>query len=159
MALRKCKECGKDVSTKAKSCPNCGAIVKKQTSCLTYFVVIILAIIIIKMIAGSSSTQPSSSYNSGTTKPQAGYKVPDYGNHFVTYDKYNKIENGMSYSHVVKILGYEGEELSRSKFDGVPGVTESITTIMYQWVNDNGSNMNAMFQNDKLVNKAQFGLK
>lgn len=24
MALIKCKECGKEVSTKAKSCPNCG---------------------------------------------------------------------------------------------------------------------------------------
>jgi len=28
MALKKCKECGKEVSTKAKACPNCGA---KQT--------------------------------------------------------------------------------------------------------------------------------
>ena len=30
---------------------------------------------------------------------------------------------------------------------------------MYMWQNSDGSNMNAMFQNDKLVNKAQFGLK
>lgn len=35
----------------------------------------------------------------------------------------------------------------------------SIETVMYQWVNRNGSNMNAMFQNNKLVQKAQFGLK
>ena len=28
MALKKCKECGKEVSTKAKSCPNCGAQLK-----------------------------------------------------------------------------------------------------------------------------------
>jgi len=30
---------------------------------------------------------------------------------------------------------------------------------MYQWVNPGGSNMNAMFQNNKLIEKAQFGLQ
>ena len=30
---------------------------------------------------------------------------------------------------------------------------------MYSWQNGNGSNMNAMFQGDRLVNKAQFGLR
>jgi hypothetical protein len=49
--------------------------------------------------------------------------------------------------------------MSRNNIDGVPGVIESIDTVMYQWVNSNGSNMNAMFQNDKLNQKAQFGLK
>lgn len=29
MAIQKCHECGKDVSTTAKACPNCGASVKK----------------------------------------------------------------------------------------------------------------------------------
>ena len=32
MALMKCAECGKDVSTKAKACPSCGAKPKKPTS-------------------------------------------------------------------------------------------------------------------------------
>ena len=30
MALVKCKECGKDVSDKAKTCPNCGADIHIQ---------------------------------------------------------------------------------------------------------------------------------
>lgn len=30
MSLRPCKECGKEVSTKAASCPNCGAKVPRQ---------------------------------------------------------------------------------------------------------------------------------
>lgn len=30
MALIKCPECGKEVSDKANSCPNCGAVVKKK---------------------------------------------------------------------------------------------------------------------------------
>lgn len=30
MALVKCKECGKDVSDKAKTCPNCGTDIRIQ---------------------------------------------------------------------------------------------------------------------------------
>lgn len=30
MALMKCPECGKEISDKAASCPNCGAVVKKK---------------------------------------------------------------------------------------------------------------------------------
>lgn len=33
------------------------------------------------------------------------------------------------------------------------------TTILYQWINLRGSNMNAMFQNDSLEQKMQFGLR
>ena len=65
----------------------------------------------------------------------------------------------MSCKRVVEIIGVDGEELSSSRTEGVPGVMESVTTVMYSWVNRDGSNMNAMFQNDKLVQKAQFGLK
>lgn len=68
MALRKCKECGKDVSTKAKSCPNCGAIAKKQTSCLTYFVAIFLIYVLIKMFNGSSNYTSQSSNSSNASQ-------------------------------------------------------------------------------------------
>ncbi|MFC1600782.1 hypothetical protein ACFL34_00340, partial [Candidatus Sumerlaeota bacterium] len=86
-------------------------------------------------------------------------KSSSIGTQIVTFDEYKSIQNGMSYRAVVAIVGAEGEEMVRNKIDGVPGVMESIETVMYQWVNSNGSNMNAMFQNDKLMQKAQFGLK
>jgi hypothetical protein len=57
----------------------------------------------------------------------------------------------MSYQEVVAILGEPGEEISRSDLAGT-------TMVMYQWSRWNGANMNAMFQNDALVTKAQFGL-
>ena len=59
----------------------------------------------------------------------------------------------MSYRQAVRILGCLGEELSRSDLIGV-------TTIMYSWKGSawSGANMNAMFQNDGLVNKSQLGL-
>jgi len=64
---------------------------------------------------------------------------------------YRRIASGMRYKQVRTIIGTEGEELSRSDM-------AQYTTIMYSWKNSNGSNMNAMFQNDRLVTKAQFGL-
>jgi len=58
----------------------------------------------------------------------------------------------MTYLNVMLIIGDPGEEISRSDIAGY-------TTIMYSWVNSNGSKMNAMFQNNSLVSKAQFGLR
>jgi len=77
----------------------------------------------------------------------------------VTQAEYLRIEDGMSYSEVVGIINEYGEELSRSKMPGVPGVYGEIVTVMYQWQNRDGSNMNAMFQNDSLMCKAQYGLR
>lgn len=68
-------------------------------------------------------------------------------------EQYLALQNGMSYAQAVQILGCEGEELSSSDIAG-------FSTVMYMWDgNSFGGNMNAMFQNDELVNKAQFGLK
>jgi hypothetical protein len=77
----------------------------------------------------------------------------------ITYAKYQQIRDGMTYQEVVQILGMEGQELSRNTIKRVPGVMEAVETVMYQWANPDGSNMNAMFQNNKINQKAQFGLK
>lgn len=49
MALIKCKECGNEVSSEAKKCPNCGFPLKskKKSGCLTLIVAIILIIFFI----------------------------------------------------------------------------------------------------------------
>jgi hypothetical protein len=69
----------------------------------------------------------------------------------VTLHDYLSIDKGMTYDKVCTLLGSPGEELSRSDIGGY-------TTVMYSWKNVGGANMNAMFQNDHLVMKAQFGL-
>jgi hypothetical protein len=69
----------------------------------------------------------------------------------VTKAEFDRIRDGMSYEEVAKIIGASGEVLSSSDVAGYK-------TIMYSWTNSNGSNMNAMFQNGKLTQKAQFGL-
>lgn len=72
---------------------------------------------------------------------------------------YLALKNGMPYEQAVTILGQPGEELSRNEMPGIPGVMARTETVMYMWGNSNGSNMNAMFQNNKLIQKAQTGLK
>jgi hypothetical protein len=70
----------------------------------------------------------------------------------VTKANYDRIRTGMSYLEVVAILGQSGEELSRVELAGT-------STVMYSWRKSfSVANMNAMFQNGKLVSKAQFGL-
>jgi hypothetical protein len=90
----------------------------------------------------------SSSDRSGRFVPPS---VPLAPPPVVSKAKYDSISEGMSYEQVKGIIGASGEELSRSDLAG-------IKTVMYQWMNPNGSNMNAMFQNGKLIQKAQFGL-
>lgn len=74
----------------------------------------------------------------------------------ISLDEFNQLQTGMSYEQAVAVIGGEGAKLSESSFGDV-------TTVMYQWDGSNdsgfGANANAMFQGDKLVSKAQLGLK
>jgi hypothetical protein len=72
----------------------------------------------------------------------------------VTKAEYDRVKMGMSYVEVVDILGPPDEELSQSEIAGY-------VTVMYMWEGSGGlgANLNIMFQNDRVVNKAQFGLR
>ena len=69
----------------------------------------------------------------------------------VTMEKYNKINNGMTYDQVKAILG-EGQLTSQTQ------IMDTKSEI-YSWINSNGSNMNVTFQNSAVDSKAQFELK
>lgn len=70
-----------------------------------------------------------------------------------TLKNFEKIENGMSYDEVIKILGKEGELQSQAG-EG------QFKTEMYKWDGDGlGANMNVTSQGDKVQSKAQIGLK
>ncbi|WP_095021946.1 DUF3862 domain-containing protein [Bacillus thuringiensis] len=70
--------------------------------------------------------------------------------------EFDKIQNGMSYDEVKAIIGSDGEVLSETGQAG-----EQFHTIMYKWDGEKGfgANANFMFQEGKLQNKSQFGLK
>lgn len=70
----------------------------------------------------------------------------------ITAANFAKIKTGMKYDEVVKILGAEGELLSESEIAG-------FKTQIYQWKAGMMSNMNATFQNGKLMGKSQIGLE
>jgi len=70
----------------------------------------------------------------------------------ITLAQYKRVKTGQTYAQAIKILHMKGTEMSQNE-------VMNIKTIMYMWKNPDGSNMNAMFQNGKLINKAQFGLK
>jgi hypothetical protein len=63
-----------------------------------------------------------------------------------------RLETGMKYADVVKIVGSEGEAIDKYEFGGNK-------SVMYKWSNPDGSFLKVFFQNDKLVDKAHTGLK
>lgn len=76
MALKKCKECGNDVSTKATACPKCGAVLKNKTGCLGYIGVAFLIFIVLGVI-GSLIKEGSNKNRSGAqSQPTSGEPGP-----------------------------------------------------------------------------------
>lgn len=83
-----------------------------------------------------------------SAKAQAGLGNKDAG---ITLDKYNQVTEGMTYDEVKAILG-EGQLTSQVKI-------MDIESLIYSWINKDGSNANFTFSGDKLDMKAQFNLK
>jgi len=69
--------------------------------------------------------------------------------------KFTSIRTGMSKAEVFSVLGV-GELVSENSIDAGQF---SVHTEMFAWRGSWGANCNVMFQNDKVMSKAQFGLK
>jgi hypothetical protein len=80
-----------------------------------------------------------------------GQLIKSSGGSGITLDRYDQVQSGMSIAKVETIVG-EGIETNRSEAGGS-------LTVSYKWQNADGSTMNAMFQGNKLVTKAQTSLK
>jgi hypothetical protein len=76
MALTKCSECGKEVSTKADKCPHCGAPVKKKTSGCALIVAVLFGVILLTALLPTCS--PSSSGPSATATTDAETRIAAY---------------------------------------------------------------------------------
>ena len=113
------------------------------------FIVIGIIVVLFLIVVSSSSDNKNKDNNTFSITPTSNpAKVEG-----VTMEKFNLIKEGMTYSEVVEILGSEGEVSSSSDMAGYK-------TVLYTWKGASAlSNMNAMFQNDKMISKAQFGLK
>jgi hypothetical protein len=65
----------------------------------------------------------------------------------LTIAQYNAVQTGMTYQEVVKIMERPREEVMRGDI------------VVYVWKNVDGSNMNVTFQNNRVLIKAQTGLR
>jgi len=84
-----------------------------------------------------------------TTKSQTGLKSTCDDK--VTLEKYNQLQEGMTYSQVKAILG-EGQIKFQNKYG-------NFETIMCKWINKDASNIDITFSDDKLSQKSQLNLK
>ncbi|MCG8071594.1 MAG: hypothetical protein N0C86_06380 [Candidatus Thiodiazotropha taylori] len=80
MALRKCKECGSDVSSKAVRCPNCGAPLKTKISILQSIIIILVCLAIIGYFVKPNSEATYTLSNTPTDTPVSKVAVIDKQN-------------------------------------------------------------------------------
>jgi hypothetical protein len=74
----------------------------------------------------------------------------------ISLDEFNRIQNGMSYDEVVRIIGEQGNVLS----DMDLGIGNEYATQMYEWHGGNGiATADIIFQGGTVVSKTQFGLQ
>jgi hypothetical protein len=66
MALVKCRDCGAQVSTNAKSCPKCGSVPPKQTSGCAWIVLALIAPAMIYGIYASAVIKPAAQEDART---------------------------------------------------------------------------------------------
>jgi hypothetical protein len=104
-------------------------------------------------MAPSKAEPPKVAKTAPAVAPVATSAAAQSTNCKVSLAQYQNLAMGMSYSRAVAALGCEGSELSRTDMAGH-------RTVMFMWQGKSlGANMNAMFQNDALVSRAQFGLR
>jgi len=122
----------------------------------------LLSIGLIFTLVGCGSTEPKKetpSPTSSTTTPAsapAPKPAPVTNKQTMTKAEFDQLKSGMTYEEATKIIGGPGEVMSES---GSPG--EDAHTVMYTYKGEGslGANANVMFQGNKLMNKAQMGLK
>ena len=75
MAIQKCHECGKDVSTTAKACPNCGASVKKPLLQKNIGCLVVVSLIVLLWIGSKCSVPSFDSYREKAKEGQTTEKA------------------------------------------------------------------------------------
>ena len=69
MAIIKCSECSKDISTKAEQCPHCGAKVKKSSNIVKYgLLFLFIFVVVIPILINNFSDNNSSNDNFSNDK-------------------------------------------------------------------------------------------
>ncbi len=109
MALKKCKDCGVEISKSAKTCPQCGKSQRMPVWLRAIIIIFLLMVMVAAASGGSNTTNTSNTNTSSSTS-------------VVTKENYDKIEKGMTKEQVKTILG-DPTSISENEIPGV-GTTE-----------------------------------
>jgi len=139
MSMKKCKECGSEISSSAKVCPKCGKKLKHTgIRVLAGILIIFIGIYCAISMNQNNTTQTGSGIVQEQTK--------------VTLEKFNKIETGMTYQQVVNIIGEEGTLSTESSYGN------QSMKVYYWYASNKIANATVSFMNDKVTAKSQVGL-
>lgn len=120
--------------------------------------VILLSLLFIIVLTGCGGEKKQDSTQTSTPSTQQQPKQEQTQKNKPTMSKteFEKIQNGMSYEEVTKIIGGPGELTSEVGSKG-----DQFYTAAYQYEGEGqlGANAILMFQGGKLASKSQFGLK
>lgn len=153
--MKKCRKCGKVYPVNLSHCPECYA------KNVEYIIAIIMGILVFVVVFASLFIILLTDYGILDDNPNEltrdTYADVIASDGTISLDEFNRIETGMTYDEVCKIIGGEGVLTSSSDF----GIDDEYKTELYEWTGDGsiGANANIMFQNGKVTSKAQFGLK
>jgi len=70
MSLIKCKECDRDISNKAKSCPHCGATMKKKGNGCLLLIILLIVIATVYLFNGGLNNNNATSKSSSRSLSQ-----------------------------------------------------------------------------------------
>jgi hypothetical protein len=119
----------------------------------------LVALMVIGNIVKKEEALPTPTPKPATPTPVPTPTPTPKNKETISKEEFDAIKTGMTYDEVTKIIGGPGEVLSESGTKGGTGL--DIHTVMYMYKGEGslGANSNMMFQNEKLINKAQIGLK
>jgi hypothetical protein len=113
MALKKCKECGNEVSTKAKKCPMCGAPVKSSSSsgCFPTIAIIFIIVFVVGLIGTILSENEKSEEE--IRKDQLEYHFSAWDGSHVGLTNFIKksMNDPDSYEHIETVYWDKGDHL------------------------------------------------
>jgi hypothetical protein len=95
MAIVKCKECGNEISTKATSCPKCGARVKRTSGCAKFALGFIVLCVIVGII-GSQLGERTKTDTAERAVAGPARKTPDTSSGWQYSTQLDKINNKTS---------------------------------------------------------------